>query len=86
MGGSPTEGWDRGRSRDDGDGCGQSVGYIGEPASLSKVVHPPRVGDRTSVAGRRFTVAGLCRNRTGFATSRGVPNGTAEGYHRISHG
>jgi hypothetical protein len=27
------------------------------------------IGDRTSTR-RRFTVAGLCRNRTGFATTR----------------
>ena len=33
------KGEDRHRSRDDGDGCGQSVGCIVEPASLSKVVH-----------------------------------------------
>ncbi len=42
-----------------------------EPAYLSlegSSMHR-RVGDRTSARGR-FTVAGLCRIRTGFATTR----------------
>ena len=43
-----------------------------EPAFLSKVVHPPGVGDRTYVAEATITVAGLCRSCTGFATTRGT--------------
>lgn len=56
----------------DGTRDGQSVGVIVEPAFLSKVVHPPGVGDRTYVAEATITVAGLCRNCTGFATTRGI--------------
>ena len=56
----------------DGTRNGQSVGIIGEPAFLSKVVHPPGVGDRTYVAEATITVAGLCRSCTGFATTRGT--------------
>lgn len=51
---------------------GQSVGITVEPAFLSKVVHPPSVGDRTYVAEATITVAGLCRSYTGFATTRGT--------------
>jgi hypothetical protein len=43
---------------------------------LSKVVHPLRVGDRTSIPSDRslsmVTVAGLCRNLTGFAAAQCV--------------
>jgi hypothetical protein len=39
---------------------------------LSKVGQPLRVGDRTSIDASMVTVAGLCRNRTGFAAAQRV--------------
>jgi hypothetical protein len=42
------------------------------------------VGDRTCVPEGAFTVAGLCRDLTGFATSRPETRCLAETYHETT--
>jgi hypothetical protein len=54
------------------EGLPQPVDRIACLPFLSKVGQSLRVGDRTSIDGSMVTVAGLCRNRTGFAAAQRV--------------